>query len=80
MINAGVYQSGQNPAIDEAIKMHQAMEDFLCQDKAEASTLRQTFLRMSELTGIEIPEEELTVMCGEEENVSPVLQNEHADE
>ena len=80
MINAGVYQSGQNPAIDEAIKMHQAMEDFLCQDKAEASTLRQTFLRMSELTGIEIPEEELTAMCGEEENVSSVLQNEHADE
>ena len=58
MINAGVYQKGSSPEIDEAIDKHAAIEAFLCQDEDEKPSIASTLKALSELSGIEIPEEE----------------------
>jgi flagellum-specific ATP synthase len=59
LINVGAYRPGLNPEIDEAIAKHGPIEDFLIQDIDEPSSLEQTLYAMSEITGIEIPEEEM---------------------
>ena len=59
LINVGAYRQGSNPAIDEAIAKHGHIEEFLIQDIDEPSSLEQTLYAMSEITGIEIPEEEM---------------------
>lgn len=58
MINAGVYQKGSSPEIDEAIDHHQAVEEFLCQEENCHLTIKDTLKSLSELSGIEIPEDE----------------------
>lgn len=58
MINAGVYQKGASPEIDEAIDKHQAVEDFLCQEETDHITMEDTLKALSALSGIEIPQEE----------------------
>lgn len=58
MINAGVYQKGSSPEIDEAIDHHQAVEEFLCQEENCHLTIEDTLKSLSELSGIEIPEAE----------------------
>lgn len=58
IITAGIYQQGNSPTIDEAIQKHAAIEEFLTQEEYEKSTIEQTLDKMSELTGIEIPEED----------------------
>ncbi|MCL2208667.1 MAG: FliI/YscN family ATPase [Treponema sp.] len=59
-INVGAYPHGSNPEIDEAIGKHGPIEDFLIQDIDEPSPLEDTLSRMAEITGIEIPPEEMT--------------------
>ena len=58
MIITGMYQRGNSVEIDDAIEHHQAIEDFLCQDVYEVSTISDTLKKLSELSGIEIPESE----------------------
>ena len=58
MIVAGVYQKGNSPEVDEAIEKHQAIEEFLCQEEYEPCPMKDTLDKLSELTGIQIPEEE----------------------
>ena len=58
VINAGMYQAGTSPVIDEAINKHEEIEDFLKQEEYEPSTIKETLDMLSSLTGIEIPEEE----------------------
>jgi len=60
LINVGAYHNGSNPEIDDAIAKHGQTEDFLIQDVNEPSTLEETLKFMSEITGIDIPEEEMT--------------------
>jgi len=60
LINVGAYHNGSNPEIDEAIAKHTAIEDFLIQDIDEPSSLEETLVRMSEITGVDIPPEEMT--------------------
>ncbi|MCL2410299.1 MAG: FliI/YscN family ATPase [Treponema sp.] len=60
LINVGAYRQGTNPSIDAAIAMHDPIEKFLVQEVYEQSTLEDTLTFMSELTGIEIPQEEMT--------------------
>jgi F0F1-type ATP synthase beta subunit len=60
LINVGAYHSGSNPAIDEAIEKHEAIEKFLIQDVKEKSSIEETLTRMGEIAGIPIPEEERT--------------------
>ena len=59
-INAGAYRPGSNPGVDEAIAKHDSIERFLIQGIGEQSSLEDTLMEMSELSGIEIPPEELT--------------------
>jgi flagellum-specific ATP synthase len=59
IINAGAYRSGSNPFIDEAIAKHEAIEGFLCQQVNEKVTLEDTLKRLSEISGIAIPPEDL---------------------
>ncbi|MDR2786359.1 MAG: FliI/YscN family ATPase [Treponema sp.] len=59
LINVGAYTPGSNPAIDDAIAKHRAIEDFLEQDVDERSTMGDTLKRMGEIVGMEIPGEEL---------------------
>ena len=58
-INIGAYPHGSNPVIDDAILKHGPIEDFLIQEVDEPSSLEETLSIMSEITCIEIPEEEM---------------------
>ncbi|MDR2597422.1 MAG: FliI/YscN family ATPase [Treponema sp.] len=59
LINVGAYHQGSNPEIDYAITKHNQIENFLIQDIDEPSTLEETLSLMSEITGVDIPEEEM---------------------
>ena len=59
LINVGAYRQGSNPAIDEAISKHVPIENFLIQGMDEPSSLEETLAAMSEITGVEIPPEEM---------------------
>jgi len=65
LINVGAYHNGSNPEIDDAIAKHGPTEDFLIQEIDEPSTLEETLTAMSNITGIDIPEEEMTDNKGE---------------
>jgi flagellum-specific ATP synthase len=58
MINLGAYKIGTNPAVDEAIAKHEAIERFLTQAVDEKSSLEQTLQSLAEIAEIEIPPEE----------------------
>ncbi|MCR5764195.1 MAG: FliI/YscN family ATPase [Treponema sp.] len=58
MILAGVYQKGNSAEIDEAIDKHSAIEEFLCQEEKDHCAIEDTLKKLSDLSGIEIPEEE----------------------
>jgi flagellum-specific ATP synthase len=60
LINVGAYQNGSNPEVDEAIRKHPSIENFLIQEVDEPSTLEETMKAMSAITGVEISEEEMT--------------------
>jgi flagellum-specific ATP synthase len=70
LINVGAYQNGTNPAIDEAIAKRDAIEEFLVQGVNERSTVVETLSVMSEITGMEIPLEEIS---GYSKNSSPEI-------
>ncbi len=58
LITVGAYQKGSNPAVDEAIAMHDAINEFLEQEELEKITIEDTMRRLGELAGIDIPESE----------------------
>ncbi len=58
LIEVGAYRNGSNPAIDEAIELRPAIEDFLIQSVEESSSMNITLDKLSELAGIDIPETE----------------------
>jgi flagellum-specific ATP synthase len=60
LINVGAYHNGSNPEIDDAISKHVHIENFLVQEVDEPSTFEETLSSMSYITGINIPEEEMT--------------------
>ncbi|GHV65514.1 flagellum-specific ATP synthase FliI [Spirochaetia bacterium] len=59
LINVGAYHAGSNPAVDEAIKNHRAIENFLIQDVDEKTSLEDTLKAMSDISGVKIPPEEI---------------------
>ncbi len=59
LINVGAYRNGSNPDIDEAIAKHGPIEEFLMQAVDEPSPLEDTLRAMSEITGVQIPPEEM---------------------
>jgi flagellum-specific ATP synthase len=58
MINVGAYRAGSNPAIDEAISRHQAIEEFLIQETTDRSSLEDTYSAMEDISGVAIPVDE----------------------
>ena len=58
MINAGVYQQGNNAEIDEAIAKHAAIEDFLTQEEYDPCPIEETLAKLSALAEIPIDEAE----------------------
>jgi flagellum-specific ATP synthase len=60
LINVGAYHNGSNPEIDDAIVKHGLIENFLIQEVDEPSALEETLSSMSYITGVDIPEEEMT--------------------
>lgn len=60
MIMAGAYKKGSVAEVDEAIDMHNAIEEFVCQSEYEHCTMEDTLKKLSELSGIDIPEVEFS--------------------
>ncbi len=58
MIITGAYRKGSMLEVDEAIDMHPLVEEFLCQDEYDKCPIEDTLKKLSDLSGIEIPEEE----------------------
>ena len=57
-IVSGIYAKGNSPAIDEAIDMHQPIEEFLTQEEYEPSSMKETLDKLASLSDVEIPETE----------------------
>ncbi len=53
MINAGVYQSGSNDEIDEAISKHKEIDEFVMQDKYEKCPIDDTVERLIKLADLD---------------------------
>ncbi len=64
MITMGAIPTGVNPAIDQAVALHPAIEDFLCQDAYEPCPINETLTSMGQLVDVAIPEEELQTAAG----------------
>lgn len=64
MITSGIYEKGNSPVIDKAIDKHEAIEEFLKQEIEEHCTMEDTLNKLSQLTEIEIPEEEYSEQPG----------------
>ena len=66
MITSGIYEKGSSPEIDEAIAMHNQIEEFLLQEKFKPSSMKETLDAVAKLTGMVIPEEEYEEICEKE--------------
>jgi flagellum-specific ATP synthase len=49
LIRLGAYRSGTSPEVDEAIRLHTPLEDFLTQGKEEATSLAEGYRRLAEI-------------------------------
>ncbi len=58
MITVGAYQKGSNQVIDIAIDAHPLINNFLVQDEFEHTSIEDTMKLLSELTNVQIPNEE----------------------
>ncbi len=58
LIEVGAYESGRNPTTDLAVELHPQIEEFLIQEEMENSSLKDTVEKLSNITGIKIPQEE----------------------
>jgi flagellum-specific ATP synthase len=59
LINVGAYRQGSNPEIDEAVAKNAPIREFLMQEVDEPSPLYETLTRLSQISGVEIPDEEM---------------------
>ncbi|HVY57903.1 MAG TPA: flagellar protein export ATPase FliI [Xanthobacteraceae bacterium] len=53
LIRLGAYRQGSSPEVDEAIRLHEPLEDFLRQGKDEATGLTEGYRRLAEILGTE---------------------------
>jgi flagellum-specific ATP synthase len=49
LIRLGAYRAGTSPEVDEAIRLHKPLEDFLAQGKEEATSLADGYRRLDEI-------------------------------
>lgn len=57
LIRIGAYRAGSDPLIDRAIQLNPAIEEFLRQDKEEASSLEESFGRLAAILASDEPGE-----------------------
>ena len=69
LINVGAYKMGSNPRIDNAINKREEIEKFLVQAVDEKSSLEDTLTKLGEITGVEIPKEEMLEYVSENSQV-----------
>jgi flagellum-specific ATP synthase len=51
LIRLGAYRAGSSPEVDEAIRLHEPLEDFLRQAKDEVSGLAEGYRRLQQILG-----------------------------
>ncbi len=51
LIRLGAYRAGSSPEVDEAIRLHEPLEDFLRQAKDEVSGLSEGYRRLDQILG-----------------------------
>jgi flagellum-specific ATP synthase len=51
LIRLGAYRTGSSPEVDEAIRLHQPLEEFLGQLKEDATSLEQGYQRLEQILG-----------------------------
>jgi flagellum-specific ATP synthase len=51
LIRLGAYRAGSSEEVDEAIRLHQPLEEFLAQSKEDASNLEQGYQRLEQILG-----------------------------
>src|SRR6202043_2256520 len=51
LIRLGAYRAGSSAEVDEAIRLHQPLEEFLAQGKEEATSLGQGYQRLEQILG-----------------------------
>ncbi len=49
LIRLGAYRAGTSPEVDEAIRLHKPIEDFLAQGKEEATSLAEGYRRLAQI-------------------------------
>ena len=54
LIRLGAYRVGADPAVDEAIHYHDALDGFLTQQKSEHTDIAQTYSMLAEI--LEMPD------------------------
>ncbi len=57
LIRLGAYRKGSSAEVDEAISLHEPLEDFLRQGKEEATSLRNGYERLAQIVGDSPPSE-----------------------
>jgi flagellum-specific ATP synthase len=55
LIRLGAYRTGSSPEVDEAIRLHEPLEDFLRQAKDEATGLGEGYRRLEEILQVPQP-------------------------
>lgn len=53
LIRLGAYRKGSDPAVDEAIRLYPALEEFLNQDKDERADLDMGYRRLADILGVQ---------------------------
>jgi flagellum-specific ATP synthase len=51
LIRLGAYRPGSSAEVDEAIRLHRPLEEFLAQNKDEATSLEQGYQRLEQILG-----------------------------
>ncbi len=53
MVRIGAYKKGTDPEVDEAIKYHQKLNNFISQDMSEGETLQSSYEKLSQTINLE---------------------------
>ena len=58
LIRLGAYRHGSDPAVDEAITLHEPLEDLLRQDVADRASLADGYAALAQILGLPASEDE----------------------
>ena len=58
LIRLGAYRRGSDAAVDEAIELYPALEEFLTQQKNDHATIEECFTNLAQIVGLEYAHQE----------------------